>query len=465
MRELIYLGMDFGASNGRGILGRYNGSKLHFEEILRFKNDVLMLHGGLYWNIYYLYQQIIECFKKTNIKGLRLDSMGIDIWAQDFGILTAINKLYGLPHCYRDPRHINGKLRIINNFSKAEIFSRTGMSVNDACSLFQIASLDSEQENILSNGGNILFLSGLLSYFLTGKKACDISVASPTCMYNPKLGQWDYDLLNKINISINLPKIYPNRHLIGKVLENQGAAGTKVYNVPNHDTFCAYAAIEALGLQDSVYLSCGTWALMGVPIKNLILTEQVENNGLSNEQGFDGQRYLMKNHTGLWIMQQCEKQWAIQGYKMDYDILNAQASKDDSCAYINIDDPDFYTPGDMISKVQKHCREMGIKVPCSQTEIYACLSRSLAIKFTNTVELIEAITGNKYESICIVGGGAKNDYLCKLLREFSGKKIFSITDEVAAIGNIISQMVSSGEFSALDDAANMLWNVLDIKTY
>ena len=267
MKELTYLGMDFGASNGKGIIAKYNGNKLYFEEILRFKNDILQIHGGLYWNIYYLYQQIIECFNSVHKKGLHLDSMGIDIWAQDFGIITKNNRLYGLPHCYRDPRHTIGKQRILNKYSELEIFHMTGMSLNDVCALYQISSLDNEQQGILANGGNILFLSGLLSYFLTGQKSCDVSVASSTCMYNPKFKNWNCDLLKSINMSVKLPEIYSNRHMIGEVLKNQCANRTKVYNVPNHDTLCAYAAIEALGLKNSVHISCGTWAVIGVPTK------------------------------------------------------------------------------------------------------------------------------------------------------------------------------------------------------
>lgn len=449
MKTLNVLGMDYGASNGRGIVGRFDGSRLSIEEIHRFPNHAIRIFANIYWDILSLFNELKKTLVRINTESIPISSIGIDSWGIDFGILDGQGNLMGNPHCYRDPRTADILQEAFRIYDEYTLFAWTGMYPTNIGTLFQLLAMKANEASILEKGNTLLFIPNLLSYFLTGNISCESTMASSSLMYSPFTGEWLKDLLTGYGLPEILPPIDAPGGIIGTLLEDiameTGVGKIPVISVAQHDTASAIASVPAPDKEKVVYISCGTWSVVGTSIKKPLINEKVLQSRFNNEMGFGNEIMFVKNITGLWILQECVREWAEEGYIINYDSLNAEAEKCRFDGWIDVDSPDFIQPGNMSSKIIEFCRKTGQREPKERVEIYKCILFSLAQKYRETIEELKELTGKDFERIHMVGGGSKNSLLCRLTSRLTGKEVVAGPYEATAIGNLIAQLITLGE--------------------
>lgn len=469
MKTLNFLGMDYGASNGKGVVGSFDGDILVLNEVNRFHNFPVILPTGIYWDILALYSELRNSVSAAQKKSLTINSIGIDSWAQDFGIIDRQGNLLGIPHSYRDPRRITGYNEALDRYSDYQLFIRTGIVPNDVCTLFQLISMKGSEKSILEGASRLMFIPNLLAYFLTGEISCDSTIASMSLMYSVPSHGWIKDLLEEFGIPSILPEITPHSELIGRVMDPElqqlGAGDVPVISIAQHDTMSAFATVSAIDGGETAYISCGTWTIIGAPVKSPVINREVFQKGLSNEVGYENRIYLTKNITGLWILQECVREWKREGYKIDYDYLDDYAEKSTFPSSINPENETFMQPSNMNAKIMNYCRFTGQPLPSCREEMYVCILRGLADKMSLAVRELEQVTGVKYDKIHIVGGGAKSRPLCRLVKEYSGKQVLAGPHEATVIGNIITQLIYSGEIKSIEEAGEIIHKSFPIIYY
>ena len=466
MKTLNFLGMDYGASNGKGVIGCFDGNLITLNELNRFYNYPIILPKGLYWNIFSLYSELKKSIIAAWKRSIKIHYIGIDSWAQDFGIIDKQGNLLGIPHNYRDIRHQEGFNKVINKYSEYELFMKTGIVPNEVCTLFQLISMKQYEKSILENAFKMMFIPNLLTYFLTGEISCDSSIASMSLMYNVSSHTWIQELTKEFNLPDILPEITLYSKTVGKIIDPElrqiCERDIPVINIAQHDTMSAFLTASAFEKEETVYISCGTWAMIGAPIEKPIKEKKAFQNGFSNEVGYDNQVYLTKNLTGLWIFQECIKEWEREGYSVNYDYLDSYAEKSKFSSFINPEDEIFIQPYNMSAKIINFCKITEQNIPSSREEIYICILRGLADRMSKAVEELEQITGVGYNRIHIIGGGSKIGPLCKLINEYTGKQVFAGPHEATVIGNIISQAISSGEIGSIREAGEVIYRSFSV---
>ena len=466
MNTLNLLGMDYGASNGRGFVGIYDGNKICLKEINRFANTPVTLLTGVYWDIVYLYRGLKNTVINAKKANIRISSIGINSWAQDFGI---IDKKGGLPHHYRDPGHNAGYKYVLEKFSVYELFQRLGYSPSGISTLSQLASMKDSCESALECGYKLLFIPVLLNYFLTGEISCDSTLASMSAMYNLITNKWDRKLLEELDLPDLLPNIIGHSEIAGKIkdpeMQTIGAYDIPSIMVTQHDTASAFTAMLSYGEKDTVYISCGTWGIIGVPVSKPIVTKEGYTKKFINELGYGNQGYIMRNTSGLWVLQECLKEWIDEGYKLDYDYLDEFTEYNPPNLIIDLDDELFRHPGNMNSKVEDYFNRSGCTPPSCKEELYSCVTYSLASKLSSSVKELELLTSNKYKKIQIVGGASKNKPLCKIIKQHTGKQVIAGPHEATIIGNMLAQLIYWKEAENLEETKDIVSLSFPLKVY
>jgi rhamnulokinase len=449
MKTLNVLGMDYGASNGRGIVGRFDGNRLSIEEIHRFPNHAIRVFSNIYWDILSLFNEMKKTLIKIRAESIPISSIGIDSWGIDFGILDGQGNLMGNPHCYRDPRTTDILQEAFRIYDEYTLFSRTGMYPTNIGTLFQLLAMKASEASILEKGRTLLFIPNLLSYFLTGNIGCESTMASTSLLYSPFTGEWLKDLLAGYGLPEILPPIVAPGSTIGTLLQDiameTGVGKVPVISVAQHDTASAIASVPALDKEKVVYISCGTWSVVGTGIKKPLVNEKALQSRFNNEMGFGNEIMFVKNITGLWILQECVREWMEEGYVVHYDSLNAEAEKCRFDSWIDVDSSDFTQPGNMSRKIREFCRKTGQREPQGRVEMYKCILLSLAHKYRETIDELKELTGNDFERIHMVGGGSRNGLLCRMTSRLTGKEVAAGPYEATVIGNLIAQLISLGE--------------------
>jgi rhamnulokinase len=469
MKTLNVLGMDYGASNGKGVVGLFDGSRLSLKEVNRFRNTPMILSTGMYWDIIALYRELRNSIISAQKMAIPVVSIGIDSWAQDFGIIDKQGNLLGFPHHYRDLRRINGFKEVTRQYSEYELFCRTGINPSDVCTLFQLASMKNSEKAALQCGHKLLFIPNILAYFLTGTVNCDSTLASMTAMYSIPERDWRKQLIKDLGLPDLLPDIARHSEITGRVIDPElqqiGAGNIPVVMVAQHDTASALTTISAYDEGETAYISCGTWAIIGAPVSNPLINRQVFESGFCNELGYKEQNFLVKNISGLWVMQECVKEWEYEGHKIDYDYFDDFTEKNPASSLIDLEDELFMQPGKMSSKVIDYCKNTGQIPPSTREEIYSCITYSLAAKFCKVLEQLETLTCRKYKKVHIVGGGSKNKPLCKLIKENTGKNVIAGPHEATVIGNIVAQLIHAREVGLLSEAREVINNSFSVENY
>lgn len=448
---LKLLAYDYGASSGRGILGRYDGDKLMLDEVHRFGNDPVMIGGSLYWDILRLYyemkQGIMKCVKNGDGD---FASIGIDTWGVDFGLLGAKGQLLGIPFHYRDIRNegmIEAAGKII---PKEEIYRTTGIQFQKFNTLYQLLSMALDNSPILEKAETMLFTPDLLNYFLTGVKASEFTIASTSQMYDPAKKDWARAMLSRMNIPDKiLTEIIPTCSVVGNVLkpvcDELNIKPVPVIAVAEHDTGSAVVSVPAVEGRYA-YLSSGTWSLFGVELTAPVINSETYNLNYTNEGGINGTTRLLKNIMGLWIYQECKREWDKAGEAVSHEeLIHMAAQSEPFAALIDPDDDSFYSPGNMCEKIRSYCRNTMQRPPESKGAIVRCIMESLALKYKMALISLEQIIGYEIPVLHVVGGGSMNAMLNQFTANAIGKPVITGPVEATAVGNIGAQLIALGE--------------------
>ena len=470
MKKLNLLGFDFGASSGRAMLGVFDGGKIEIEEIHRFSNDPVMLCGRFVWDVPRLVYEMKQALLKLSRTGIHVDAIGIDTWGVDYGMLDKNGHLLGLPVHYRDDRTLGMREKVRSIIPDAELFERTGLAYNQFNTLYQLYAMKLEGDPVLENAADMLFMPDLLAYFLTGKKGTEYTVASTSELINPFTRDWDKPLMERLGIptrflgEVKLPGTVRGT-LLPDIARECGVDEIPVIAVGGHDTASAVAAVPAKD-RDFAYISSGTWSLLGAEIEKPLCAESVMNANYTNEGGVDGSIRLLKNIMGLWIIQECKREWDRRSDAVDFAglvemAIGAPAFK----AIIDVDDPCFMAPGDMPNRIQAYCQRTGQAVPQGRGEISRVIYESLALKYRWAIERLEEVLGRPVKVLHIVGGGSKNALLNMFTAEAIKRPVVAGPGEGTVIGNLLMQAKALGAIEDIPGLRRVVEASFPTKTF
>ena len=455
MKHLNLLAFDLGASSGRAILGRFDGRKLSIEEIHRFPNEPVGITGHMYWDVLRLVWEMKQgLLKFSNKEDGQLSSIGIDTWGVDFGLLDSSGELLGNPYHYRDIQTEGMMEKAFDIVPKEEIYRLTGIAFQKFNTIFQLLALKERNSPILEKADTLLFMPDLLAYFLTGEKGTEYTEASTSQLLDAKKKDWCTYLIEALGLPADIfTDIQQPGTIRGEVLSTIAQeliiGEVPVVSVATHDTGSAVVAVPAMQ-QDYVYLSSGTWSLMGVEVNEPIINQQALQWNYTNEGGAGGKYRFLKNIMGLWIIQECKRIWDQQGEVYGFGELMEMAR---DCqpfkAFIDPDHDDFYLPGNMPRIIQEFCARTGQEVPQPKGEIVRCVYESLAFKYRWTIERLEEILNKPLGVLHIVGGGSKNELLNQFTANAINRPVICGPTEATAVGNLMIQAMALEEVKDL----------------
>ena len=467
--ELNLLAFDIGASNGRCILGRFDGNKINMSEVHRFENGYVELSGVMYWNVLELYRQMKLSFSKFKLnEAADIDSFGIDTWGVDYGLIDKNGQLTGLPRSYRlcteeDVKSVDKAVPL------SKIYERTGEAPEVYTTLCQLYRRHLEKDTALKTADKMLMMPDLLGYFFTGIKQTEYTIATTTMMYDPHQRDWDRKTLSQLGVdssiltSIDMPGQKRGR-LSKSIADELGVNRAYFSTVGSHDTASAVAAIP--GKENFAFCSSGTWSLIGVETDNAVINENMFNSGFSNEGTVQGGYRTLKSIMGLWHIQECRRDWARCGNSMSWNEIVAAASQAKPLRHIiDTDSADFYAGGNMENKIQNFLLKTGQPATGCPGETARCIYESLALKYRWSLEKLENIKGEKIEALNIVGGGIQNKLLNQMIADSIGLPVITGPIEGAAIGNLLTQAMALGEVSGIDELRQVVRNSVEVEVY
>lgn len=461
-QSVKYIAFDLGASSGRTILGSFDGKKLRLEEIHRFTNEPVSLSGSLYWDIQKIFSEIKTGLTKCNLAGIKnIASLSVDTWGVDFGLLDKEGRLIGNPYCYRDKR-TNGIMdELFKVIPKGELYKKTGIQLMEINTIFQLFSMVKNDPRNINSAASMLMMPDLINYFLTGIKAAEKTIAGTTQLLNPDGSVWLYDIIKELSIPEHIfPDIIPAGSCVGYIKNDialeAGLGSIPVIATASHDTQAAIAAIPSES-DDFIYLSCGTWSLIGTETEHPNISARNMRFGFTNEVGAGSKTNFHRNVIGLWIIQECKKYWEQSGENISFsDMVEYAKLAEPFESFIDPNNPSFMSPGSMPDKIRKYCLLTGQKIPDSKGSITRCILQSMAMEYKASVYLLEDILSRRFEKIHIVGGGTNNKLLCQFTADATGKPVIAGPVEATAIGNIAIQAVSAGEITDLKQAKQIV---------
>jgi len=463
-----YLAVDLGAESGRVMLGSLAGGALALEELHRFANQPVQLPSGLYWDAFRLFHEIVEGLRVAGQRHLEPKGIAVDTWGVDIVLLGPDGDLVDSPRHYRDPRNIGVPEKLFTVVPRSEVFDLTGIQIMAINSLYQLYSRKLAGSPALAAASRLLFMPDLLNYWLTGVQRSEVTIASTSQFYNPRTRRFATELLERLGLppQILAELIEPGQQigtLLPQVAQASGLGAVPVYATAAHDTGSAVAAVPGHG-DDWCYISSGTWSLMGVELPHPIVNEQSAALNFTNEAGFGGTTRLLKNIAGLWILQECRRAWAAQGETFTYQELAAMAEEAGPAAG-TIDPDDFLQPGDMPARIAQWCTAHGLQPPRTKGETCRLILESLAHRYHEVLQGLEALTGHKIHVIHIVGGGSRNRLLNQLVASITGCKVVAGPVEATAAGNVLIQAIGAGEVAGLAQAREIVTNSFEIETF
>lgn len=465
-----FLAIDLGAESGRAILGTLDSGRLALEELHRFPNTPVRLPTGLYWDTLRLFHEIRHalsiCGRERKIA---LDGIGIDTWGVDFALLGSDGALVDNPRHYRDARN-NGMLeRTFAVVPREEIFRHTGIQFMQFNSLYQLYAMKLQDSPALRTATRLLFMPDLFNYWLTGVAKAELTIASTSQFYDPSWKRWTTDLFSRLGLP---PAILPETiapgsklgELLPEVAEASGLApGTPVYATACHDTASAVAAVPAEG-SGWCYISSGTWSLMGAEVDSPVINDASLALNFTNELGAAGKVRLLKNIAGLWLLQECRRDWALRWREFTYAELVRMAAEAESPGVV-LDPNVFHQPGRMPEQIAAHCHKTGQPVPAEPGAMCRAILESLAETYKSVLEKLEGLTSQRIEIVHIVGGGSRNALLNQLAADRTGRRVLAGPAEATAAGNILVQAIGAGVVSGLDEARLIVRRSLEITEY
>lgn len=435
------LAIDLGAESGRAVTGRFDGKRLQLAEVRRFANQPVDIAGTLYWDILGIFANIELALEAARASG-RLRSVGIDTWGVDFGLLDRRGRLISNPVHYRDRRTEGMMERAFEIVPREAIFNATGNMFLELNTLYQLLSLRLARDPALEMAERMLNIPDLLHYWLSGEMAHELTIASTTQCVAADRKDWAWDLLRGLAIPA---------HLFGEIVAPGTCLGplraheeTKVIAPASHDTGSAVMAVPARG-SSIAWISSGTWSVVGIVTDAPVVTLDVSALNFTNEAAWGGRNRLSRNVMGLWILQECRRQWAAGGETLSYDELVALARRCEPLrSLIDPDDARFFRPGAMVDTIRGYCALTDQPAPQSPGEIARCVFESLALAYRKALECVGRLANAEIETIHVVGGGSRNALLCQFTADATRRLVVAGPAEATAIGNLLAQAVTNG---------------------
>ncbi len=464
-----FLAIDLGASSGRAILGTIQNDKLDLVEINRFANPMIEVNGRLHWDFLYLYNQIIGSLREIASKKTTIISVGIDTWGVDFVCFGKDGEALRMPYAYRDSRTLGAPERFFSKVSKEEVYRKTGIQIMNFNTLFQLDTQLQEKSSIYPAIDKVLFMPDALSYLLTGKMVTEYTIASTSQMINPYEKRFDDDLLRAIGLTKdNFAPIVFSGTEIGKISDTVKSLtdldDVFVIAVAGHDTASAVLATPAEN-ENFAYLSSGTWSLMGIESEKPVINDETFALNFTNEGGADGSVRLLKNICGMWLIEQCKKEWEKEETVSYEEIVSAAEQSTPFQCFINPDSPCFSSPVSMIEAIQDYCRETHQFVPQTVGEIARCIYESLAFRYKQVLENLQRLAMFPIETLHIIGGGSKNNMLNSFTANAIGLPVVAGPSEATAIGNILMQAKASGLVKNKEEMRRIVRNSIESETF
>ena len=475
MTATTFLALDLGAESGRAMSGSFDGTRLAVEEIYRFPNRPVQVHDGLHWDVLALYAGILDGLAAQVARsGPSLRGVGIDAWGVDFALLAADDTLAGLPYHYRD-RRTRGMLQAaLQRLSREEIFSYTGVQFMEINTLYQLLAMRRSGAPALKYATTLLLMPDLFTFWLCGHKASEWTIASTSQMCDPRTHRWSGPLLQALDLPTSLlqPIVEPGT-LLGSLLPSVAAqAGlsqhrSQVHVVAPacHDTGSAVVAIPA-ATPHFGYISSGTWSLVGAETSEPALGAAALQHNFTNEGGVDNTYRVLKNISGLWLVQECRRIWLRAGRNWSYAELTELAQAAPAFrALIDPNHPAFVAPDDMPAAIRERCRATGQPVPEREGEIVRCALESLALTYRKTFEELAEVLGRPVDAVHIAGGGSQNRLLCQFTADALGLPVLAGPVEATALGNLLVQMRSAGLVSSLAEMREIVRHSVTLERF
>jgi rhamnulokinase len=465
-----YLAIDLGAESGRTILGTLDGGKLTLNETHRFPNGPVRLPDGLHWDVLRLWTEIKAGIATTVKDGAKLNGLGLDTWGVDFALLDRDGTLLGDPFHYRDARTDGMLEEAFRRMSRGDIFASTGIQFMQINTLYQLLAMACQKSPLLDVARTFVTIPDLFNYWLSGEITNEFTNATTTQCLDPIRRDWAFPLLNTLNIPAHLfgPVTAPGAPigtLRPEVAEETGAGKVKVLLPACHDTGSAVVAVPAQN-EDFAWISSGTWSIMGAEVREPSVGLKALEYNFTNEGGVFGTWRLSKNITGLWLVQECRREWGRQGLDYSYDEMTQLASESDPfLAVIDPDDDAFLHPGDMPERIRHYCQMTGQRVPQAKGEVLRVALESLALKYRWVLERTEELSGKRLDPIHIIGGGIKNRLLNQLTADATDRTVVTGPVEATGIGNVLMQAIGLGRLGSLAEAREVVRNSFDVEEY
>lgn len=466
-----YIAVDLGASSGRVILGSVDDDKITLEEIHRFENGPIEQNGALRWDFAKLFDEISTGIEKA-IKHINscVESIGVDSWGVDFGLIGSDGKLLENPYHYRDKRTDGMMDKAFEAAGKRAVYDSTGIQFMQINTIYQLLSLKLNAPQLLQRTKKILFMADLVSYYLCGEIFGEYTLASTSQLMNMKTGKWAVDLFDKLSLPLDImPKVVQPGTIVGRLKKEIagkfGCGMIPVVAVGSHDSACAVASVPAKE-KSWAYLSSGTWSLMGVETGKAVINDNTYKYEFTNEGGVVGTIRLLKNITGLWLIQECRRVWKEQGSKLSFADLATLAEKAKPfVAVINPNDSRFLAPCDMPAVINSYLKESGQTAITDKGQIIRVVLESLGFCYRRVLEKIEEITKQKIDVLHLVGGGIQNELLCQFTADATGKKVMAGPVEATAMGNIMVQAMATGQIKSVNAGRTLIAKSFDLKMY
>lgn len=470
MAELKMLAIDLGASSGRGIVGSFDGERLSLRENHRFSNDPVIINGRMYWDILRIFHEIKQSITRTVLDNDNVRSIGIDTWGVDYALIDRYGRMLANPTHYRDTRTSGIADYVAKKIPLEQLYTAAGIQCLNFNTIFQLVADLRDDPRAFERAERMLNIPDLLNYFLTGNMANEYTILSTGALLNASKRDYAFDLTDRLGIPRKLfGKIVQPGYRVGKllpqVLEETGKTDADVITVASHDTASAVIAVPTQE-KDFIYISSGTWSLMGTELDDPLINEQSHALNFTNEGGAMKKIRFLKNIMGLWLIQESRRQWRREGNEYSFAQMEAWAKECKPLrSFIDPDDASFATPGNMPERVREYCRRTAQPVPETVGEVVRCIYESLALKYRKTAESIQALMGREAKVIHVVGGGTKDRFLSQMTADACGIPVAAGPEEATAIGNLMMQAIAAGEVADLAQARQIVAASFELKRY
>lgn len=466
-----YLAVDLGASNGRTILGRFDGKRLAIEELSRFENNYIQTGDACYWNVLSLYANILQGIGAYARKGCgTLCGIGIDTWGVDFGLLDSQGRITGNPRAYRDPRGQRGMQAFHKKYGEKTLFDITGIANLEFNTAYQLYDMVQTGDPQLEIADKLLLMPDLLGYMLCGEASTEYTNATTTQLLDSKTGKWSEEIVDMIGVPRSLlTRIQASGEtkgfLLKTLVEETGIdSAPALFCVGSHDTASAVASVPAAN-EDHAFISSGTWSLMGIVCSHAIISDMVFTNKLSNEGTVDGGFRPLRNIMGMWIIQNCKRQWNSESKLSWREIDDLVAQTPAFGSFIDVNARMFFTGENMQGNIQRYCAQTGQSVPQSKGEIARTVYESLAMSYKETFTALERIRGKRINTLHIIGGGSKNVLLNQMTASVLQREVIAGPVEATAIGNLMIQMKATSEAADMAQARQVIRDSFSVECF